>query len=182
MATSAAELRRQLAGLTNLAGQDLAAVWRELDAAAFRGGALFDLLPALVEKYGSAAATVTADWYDDLRQTVAVRSVFTAIPADIRDSGTEALIGWAQSQTTDPAVLQQLVLGGATRRILNFSRQTVMGSAIADPAASGWQRVGSGDSCDFCSMLLGRGAVYREATADFASHDHCNCGAEPAWD
>jgi hypothetical protein len=30
-------------------------------------------------------------------------------------------------------------------------------------------------------MLIGRGAVYSEATADFQSHDHCNCQAEPAW-
>jgi hypothetical protein len=30
-------------------------------------------------------------------------------------------------------------------------------------------------------MLLGRGAVYTEASADFEAHDHCNCGAAPAW-
>jgi hypothetical protein len=30
-------------------------------------------------------------------------------------------------------------------------------------------------------MLIGRGAVYSEAGADFASHDHCNCSAVPAF-
>jgi hypothetical protein len=56
-----------------------------------------------------------------------------------------------------------------------------MSSAVADPGASGWQRTGSGTSCTFCRMLIGRGGVYSEATADFASHDHCNCSATPAW-
>jgi hypothetical protein len=31
-------------------------------------------------------------------------------------------------------------------------------------------------------MLIGRGAVYSEATADFAAHDHCKCSAVPAFD
>jgi hypothetical protein len=30
-------------------------------------------------------------------------------------------------------------------------------------------------------MLIGRGAVYTEASVDFEAHDHCHCGAEPAW-
>ena len=53
-------------------------------------------------------------------------------------------------------------------------------SSTTDPKARGWQRVGVGE-CDFCSMLIGRGAVYSEATADFLSHDHCHCYAEPAF-
>jgi hypothetical protein len=55
-----------------------------------------------------------------------------------------------------------------------------MGSSIADPKARGWMRVGSG-RCDFCRMLIGRGAVYTESTVDFHAHDHCGCGATPAW-
>ena len=30
-------------------------------------------------------------------------------------------------------------------------------------------------------MLISRGAVYSEEGVDFASHDHCNCGAAPAF-
>lgn len=178
---SAADLRRQLAGLTHLAGVDLTKIWRQLDSAAFTGEALHDLLPALIAEYGSAAAAITADWYDDLRMAVTLRSRFAAIPAEIKDDGAEALVGWATSQTKDPVVLQQLIRGGMTRRILNYSRQTVMGSSVADPGAGGWRRVGDGSSCAFCSMLIDRGDVYSESSVDFASHDHCGCGAAPAW-
>lgn len=72
-----------------------------------------------------------------------------------------------------------LIGGGLQRTIANQHRGTVTASSIADPKARGWRRVGSGVSCDFCQMLLGRGAVYIEETADFATHDHCNCSAEP---
>jgi hypothetical protein len=54
-------------------------------------------------------------------------------------------------------------------------------SVAADDYAQGWRRVTSGAACGFCRMLAGRGEVYTEATADFASHDHCGCGAEPVY-
>ena len=180
---ASAPLRRGVAGLATLASHDLAALWRQVETAAQAEAALRDILPGLIETYGLAAGTLAADWYDDLREHREIRGRFTAIPADIPDVGAQALVGWALAEVKDPADLsafRALIEGGTQRRIANFSRQTVTQSSVADPQASGWQRVGSGE-CAFCAMLIGRGAVYTEASADFASHDHCNCGAEPAW-
>lgn len=70
--------------------------------------------------------------------------------------------------------------GAAVRLILDAGRDTVRNSVLADPQAAGWQRVTSG-GCDFCQMLADRGEVYTEATADFESHDHCACSAEPVY-
>jgi hypothetical protein len=70
--------------------------------------------------------------------------------------------------------------GAATRLVLDAGRDTIRQTTVADPRTAGWQRVTSG-GCDFCAMLAGRGAVYSEATADFASHDHCACSAEPVY-
>lgn len=180
MATSA-RLRRDLANLSGLAAGDIDVIWREVSTAALAAEALNDVLPALVATYGAAAASLAADWYDELRDSRGVSKRFSAIPAEVADSGTGALVGWATSTATDLTTLQTLVAGGLQRRIVNFSRLTVTGSSLADPSAVGWQRVGVGE-CDFCQMLLGRGAVYTEATADFQSHDHCACGAEPVFD
>lgn len=71
--------------------------------------------------------------------------------------------------------------GAATRLVLDAGRTTILQSVVADDRARGWRRVTSGRACEFCSMLAGRDAVYTEATADFASHDHCSCSAEPAF-
>jgi hypothetical protein len=159
---------------------DLGSAWRGVDAPELAEAALRDVLPGLVDAYGAAAATVAANWYDDLRDEREVRGRFRAIPAAIAETGTQALIGWAAAEATDLAAFKTLVEGGTQRRIANFARQTVTGSSVADPQARGWQRTGAGD-CDFCAMLIGRGAVYTEASVDFPAHDHCNCGAEPAW-
>jgi hypothetical protein len=167
----------------DFAAHDLDDLWRQVRNAAEAETALRDILPALIDTYGIAASALAAEWYDDLRDKVGPRGRFRAIPADIKDSGAQELVGWATAKATDLGTLQTLVLGGMQRRIANFSRQTVMGSSIADPGARGWQRVGVGECTNgFCDMLIGRGAVYSEATADFAAHDHCKCSAVPAFD
>lgn len=173
-------LRHDVATLTSEATHDLNGLWRDVRTADAIEEALRDLLPGLVDAYGAAAATTAADWYDDLRDESAIRGRFTAIPADIADAGTQPLVGWALDKAADVESFRTLIEGGTQRRIANFARLTVTGSSISDPSARGWQRTGVGE-CDFCQMLLGRGAVYSEASADFEAHDHCNCGAEPAW-
>lgn len=180
--TTPLRLRSDIALLVQQANGDLAALWRQVEQAAQAETALRDILPALIDTYGLAAATVAADWYDDLRDKVGVRGRFTAIPAEIPDSGGHALIGWALTEATDLATFQTLIEGGTQRRIANFGRLTVTESAVADPRADGWQRVSRGGcTTGFCDMLAGRGAVYSEATADFAAHDHCQCVATPAF-
>lgn len=177
MPTATDRLRSRVAGLSRLAANDLAIVWR-------RSGdlkqQLHDVLPTLTAVYGRAAAAVAADWYDEQRLRAGVAGTFAAVVPEVSDEGAHALAGWATDTASDSYTLRVLVEGGLQRRIANAARSTVMGSAVADPGARGWQRTGSGE-CAFCAMLIGRGAVYSEASADFASHDHCNCSAMPAW-
>lgn len=74
------------------------------------------------------------------------------------------------------------VAGSVSRHVLNGGRGGIMESARRDPAVRGWQRVGSGKPCAFCSMLISRGPVYRnEGTSSFEAHDHCGCTAEPIY-
>lgn len=178
--------RRELQTLTGLAAKDLALIWREFNTAEAARDGLMDVLPRLMSIYGSAAATLGADYYDSLREVAAVKGRFLAIPAELPDAGrVEALARWGVSPLfkaePDFASSLTLVNGGLQRIIANADRQTVMGSATQDRSARGWRRVGAGNTCSFCDMLLGRGAVYTEATADFISHDHCGCSAAPAW-
>lgn len=188
MATTpqAERLRRDVRALTALAANDLRVAWARFDTADAARDGLLDLLPRLIELYGAAAATLAADWYDDVRDELGAprrfRAIPAALPADAAGAAELARWGIAPLFQAEPDVTaaQSLVDGGLQRRIVNASRETITASAIEDPAADGWQRVGSGD-CAFCSMLLGRGAVYSEKTADFAAHDHCHCSAVPAF-
>jgi hypothetical protein len=177
--------RRDLAELTGLAQKDLSLIWAKFNTATAARDGLMEVLPRLVQVYGSAAATLGADWYDEVRAEAAVKGRFRAIPAELPDQGrTDALARWGvtplfQAEPSFDTALT-LVDGGLQRIISNADRETVMGSAYADPSADGWQRTGSGE-CAFCDMLIGRGAVYSAATADFASHDHCKCSCEIAF-
>lgn len=182
-----AQHRSDLAALTGLASRDLSAQMNAVpagDAAEFRD-ALAAVLAGLMDSYGSAAASLGADWYDDLRAEADIRGRFQAIVADLPDVGrTDALAGWAVEPLygAEPDAQQALARadGGLQRIILDADRNTVARSAVADPQALGWQRTGVG-ACAFCRMLISRGAVYSESTAAFASHDHCRCSAVPAF-
>lgn len=174
-------LRPETAKLVRLAGRDLSRLWRLVANGAAADEALHDLLPAIIREYGAAGGAMAAEWYDQQREKVGARGRFTAVPLQPDDRGAHSLVGWAIDTATDDAALHSLILGGVQRRIVDHVRYTVTTSAVADPAARGWMRVGDGNTCEFCSMLLGRGAVYTEATADFESHDHCGCSAAPAF-
>lgn len=181
---SANELRRDIAELARLADNDLAALWRQVSTAAQAQVALAEILPQLIETYGAAAATVAADWYDEAREKAGVGRRFVAEPAEVGDTGAAQLAGWGvgplYAENPDWNAARVLIGGGLQRRIANAARDTIRGNSVRDGSADGWQRSASG-GCDFCQMLAGRGAVYTEASADFASHDWCGCVAVPAF-
>lgn len=173
-------LRAETAKVVALADRDLSRLWRLIERGVNAGEALRDLLPAIITQYGQLGAALAAEWYDQQREKVGPRGRYVAFPIEAGDRGAHALVGWALDEAQSDAALKALVLGGVQRRIADHVRLTVVNNSVTDPASNGWQRTGSGD-CTWCNMLIGRGAVYSEATADFAAHDSCKCQAVPAW-
>ena len=187
--TSAAEARQGLVDLTTLARRDLAAFWalvQDWPADQIRD-ALMDVLPALGDEYGDAAAELAASYFETARERADARGSFAPVLAERPDRARwEALSRWGVdplfAAAPDAATALSRVSGGLQRTIADQHRLTVVESSLADPAASGWRRVGVGDNCGFCRMLIDRGHIYTEAGATFRSHDHCNCAAAPSWD
>lgn len=177
--------RRNLADLTVLAQRDLSLILQPLDDREVIRFALLTSLPDLVSIYGSAAATLAADAYDEMRDDAEITGRYLASPTTLPDTGrTDSLARWAIQPLyqPDPDKLKMIerASGGLQRTLGNASRYTIAHSAVDDPKADGWQRIGRG-GCGFCAMLIARGAVYSKRSADFASHDHCNCSAAPAF-
>ena len=188
MADSAFEQRQAVADLTSLARRDLDAFWRLLEGLSAEQvrDALMDVLPELGGVYGDAAAALAADWYEDVREASQARGSFSPVLASPPEPARwEALARWGVTplfaEQPDAATALAQVAGGLQRSIADQHRLTVVESSIADPAASGWRRVGVGDSCRFCRMLIDRGHVFTEATSTFRSHDNCNCAASPSF-
>lgn len=174
------QLRSDLDLVATLAASDLNAIWGRAESRRQIEEPLRDVIPGLITAYGSAAATIGADWYDETRDEAGARGRFSAVVGTPRDSDPQRLVSWALGRASDLTGFQALILGGVQRRITNFSRQTIAESSVADPAARGWKRVGVGQ-CTFCARIISRGAVYTEATVNFHAHDHCKCSPAPAW-
>lgn len=180
-----AQYRREVNELVRLASIDLDVLWRQAATATIARDLLMDVLPELTGMYGSAAGTLAADWYDDLRAEEDINGRFQALVADLPSAEqTDALARWSVTPlfdaTPDFAGSLLAAQGGLQRLISNVGRDTITISSIADPGATGWQRSASG-GCNFCQMLAGRGAVYSKTTVDFGAHDNCNCTAVPAF-
>lgn len=182
--------RADLQTLTRLAKRDLAIIWKRIifnpDPVAVRNN-LIEILHPLIQVYGQAAATLGADYYDEVRTAAAIDGKFTSVAAELPDHSDriDRLSRWAVgplfSDEPDDAAALLNASGGMQDLIWSADRQSIMDSSYDDPRAHGWQRVADG-GCAFCEMLAGRGAVYSESSADFASHSNCECTAEPAFE
>lgn len=185
-----ARFRAAQGDLVTLAHRDLLRFWNGLDhsdAYAVRR-AIEAFLPDLVQSYGEIGASLAADFYEELRDgSGEVSRLYSALMPDnvVRLDQVRASGRWAIGPLfgEDPVAASALSnLAGVTRRlVLAPARDTVRQNVALDPDSIGWRRVGDGDSCRFCRMLIGRGEVYTAATARFGAHDDCGCLAEPAW-
>jgi hypothetical protein len=174
----------------NLALADLANIWATLNLTnpSEARDVLLRTMPALSDTYGSLAAAVAADWYDDLRVERAVPGSFTADLADTVDAArvegsVQRIAGHLWTDTPEAAL--SALSGRLGKYVMQPGRDTILAATQRDPARPRWARhLMSPRRCEFCRMLAGRGAVYLSAeTADGADyHDHCGCIAAPEWD
>lgn len=201
MPTKPDRVRRGLQLVTTAAQADIRAV-----AAAAKGespatirAALFAAAPLLVNEYGDGAAALSLDWYEELREAARVSDRFTPRPLrSVTDSDVAAMVAEATAalhdiedriaseaeRLVDEATRTSLTLieGGLQKQVADGFWSTTTGNVARDPGAVGWQRFARGAACKFCLMLAGRGAVYRESTANFAAHDGCHCVSGPSFD
>jgi hypothetical protein len=177
-------------GISALIERDLLAFFASLDPARPEAVKLelFDVVPALVAQYGDIAATVAADWYDELRASEGVSGRFRAplaelVPTEVVNSR----LGYA-TRTDGPLFAGTLdTLAAFTSLITNEyalqpGRDTVMQAAHKDNAA--YARIPERGACEFCLMLASRGFVYSKDTVGDSKkfHGKCRCNAMPVWD
>lgn len=182
-------LRSSQSGLVVLARRELEAFWASLDLTRPETArdALLEFLPVLTETYGEAAATVAADWYDEVRAADGVRGGFVAeMAATVPPEQVQARTRYAAGHlfTEQPeSMLGFLATEVVSKYVLQPGRDTIVRSAARDGAV--WARVPTGaETCAFCLMLASRGFVYEsEGSAGSRSrfHGDCDCAVVPDW-
>jgi hypothetical protein len=150
--------------------------------------ALFASLSLVVPSYYDAAGLLAADWYDELRDESNPTTAY--VPEVIGDPATD----WIEREMASIQVDVQADFEAEVKRLLDEAaalaekevargfRDSILGNTRQDSDAVGWSRIARPGACKFCTMLAGKGAVYRsESTANFAAHTHCHCAAQPKF-
>jgi hypothetical protein len=173
--------------------------------------ALFVAAPLIVSDYGNAAATLAADWYEELRDAASPRRAYVprlVVPLDENSLSTSVAVatqplydferelqGMTQAMEADfqKALEDSLAAMEAEiqKEIAAGFRETITENAVDDPESHGWKRFAQPDACKFCKMLADKGAVFTEKTARFAAHGaytggkktggNCMCIAGPEF-
>lgn len=143
---------------------------------------LLDTVPDVAAFYSEGSAALATDLYDDAR--VGVPGSYAAVPVVLdRSVKIRRGVAWA----SEPLSINDADAAAARMAKLIRSemarpyRDTIITNRQQDKACVGWKRIARGESCKFCKALADRGAVYRESTAYFASHDACMCTCAPVF-
>ncbi|WP_433364032.1 hypothetical protein [Streptosporangium sp. CA-115845] len=159
-------------------------------------------LAAMVVASRQQSANLAGPYYQRLRTAVGLPGGI--VPAEPRELTPDRLsaaldsagmavmrrslrLGATSAQARDRMAVT--LSGTATRLALEGGRDVMEATSYDDEDALGWARIGDGDSCSWCLMLIGRGAVYTSAkTAGDVRyggakyHDHDGCQAVPIFD
>lgn len=197
----AAQQRAAQRGLTRLLARDMRRLRRIIVPSRLHATVpgWIEAVRELVGQYGQASQSLAADYYEAQRVAARVAGRFTVPLLDPPpDEQVDASLRWATKdlwprepeQTTEA---QREPLGTrleqaekkaeavAQKLVVDQGRGTVREAVRRDPQATAWARAAALGACAFCKLLATRGAVYKQDTADFRSHDNCHCGVIPVF-
>jgi hypothetical protein len=195
--------RQAQQGLTRLLTRDMRSLRRLIIPSRLQASVPDWILAvrALVDQYGSASASLAADYYEAERVAAAVTGRFTVPLLDPPpDEQVDNSLRWAtkdiwERDPEDPATTDvqreplETRLDQAEKKaeavtqklVTDQGRGTVREAVRQDRQATAWARAASLAACHFCKALAIRGAVYKQDTANFQSHDSCHCGVVPVF-
>ncbi|MCX5407505.1 hypothetical protein OHA37_27030 [Streptomyces sp. NBC_00335] len=192
MATSASDggraanaHRRAQRGLTRLLTRDMRGLRRLIIPSRLEASVpeWIVAVRALVEQYGSASSSLSADYYEAERAAAAVTGRFTVPLVDPPpDEQVESGLRWATKDLwprdpDDPATtdaqrepmdirLQQAEAkaeGVAQKLVADQGRGTVKEAVRQDRTAVGYARAAALGACVFCKLMATRGLTYKSA-------------------
>lgn len=168
-ASEVAGYRRAVDDLSTLAIGRLAAALRALDgqSGVATRNALIEMFPDLIGPYVTASGELAATWYEDLRRQAVDTPYYATSSGTLNRERVEGLVRFGVKPLfgQSDATALSLLGGGVQRLIADAGRDTIDANAKRDVVSTSWSRVARPGCCDFCSMLAGRGAVYRSKEA-----------------
>lgn len=165
-------------------------------------GALKLALKAMVRDRRSQSARIARPYYQRLRAEAGISGEAVLVPPrELVEQRLDAALdgaglyvyrrslrlGVSPREALDRSAVT--LSGTASRLALEGGRDVIEGTVLSDDEALGWARIGDGDSCAWCLMLISRGGVYKSAATAGDTryggekyHDHDGCQAVPIFD
>lgn len=145
--------------------------------------ALLEFMPSLTDQYGSVAATLAAEWYEELRAASGAVGRFRTVTASSVPTGAvEAKVKYLAGHlwTPEPDAMLGGLLTAADKYVKQPGRDTVAHNAKREGVR--WARVPTGSkTCSWCLVLASRDAVYSSRSAAGGDghkyHGACDCVA-----
>lgn len=195
--------RRAQRGLSRLLTRDMRGLRRLIIPSRLEASVpeWVEAVRSLVEQYGSASASLAADYYEAERVAARVTERFTVpLVGPPSDEQVENSLRWAtkdvwERDPDDPVTTEaqrrpldvrleqaeKKAEAVAQKLVADQGRGTVQEAVRQDRQATAWARSAALGACAFCKLLASRGAVYKQDTAKFRSHDGCHCGVVPVF-
>lgn len=150
----------------------------------FLRNSVIDFMGALVYRYGTVAAVLAADFYNETAASAGVR-VDDALIAEVDyDAAVSGSVKYAArrlfDQNPDTEAFKQACMAAVSRFVKKAANDTVSKNCVRDRRKGArFARVPSGtETCAFCLMLASRGFVYasKDTAGEFDHfHDGCDC-------
>lgn len=148
-----------------------------------------EVMAAVVQSYDSVAASFAAKWYD-YRAELGGARLSQAITAAVYSPKTSDEVARYQAKKLIKGDFEGFAKACgeyARNDSLRSLNETIMANAKRDrKKGARFARVPSGaETCTFCLMLAGRGAVYhtRQTAGEFKHfHRHCDCKVVPGFE
>lgn len=189
--SSLEQFRRDSSQLSELVRAELESFFLSLDLSRpeLVRDALLEFVPVLTDQYGAVAATLAADWYEELRGASGAAGRFTAVTAASVPAGAvEAKVRYLAGHlwTPEPAAMLGGLLTAADKYVKQPGRETMASNAKREGVR--FARVPSGaKTCSWCLVLASRDAVYvsRRSAGDRGNghgdgyHGDCDCQVVP---
>ncbi|MFP3579973.1 hypothetical protein SB659_10370 [Arthrobacter sp. SIMBA_036] len=146
--------------------------------------ALLEFMPALTAQYGSVAASIAAEWYQEQRTADGASGRFRpALAANVPADAVQSKVRYLASHlwTPTPEAIIGPLLTAADKYVKQPGRATTALNAKREGVA--WARVPTGaKTCTWCLILASRDAVYvseRSAkTGKDGEHYHGDCDCQ----
>ena len=137
--------------------------------------ALIDYCYAIVNKYGEASASLSAEMYD----AIALLEGVNVPAAELAEIASYGDVAKSVNGTLLVSNNPELISNAVGRWVKMAGADTTLKNALRDGAQFAW--VPSGDTCAFCLTLASRGWQYASKKAikgGHAEHIHSNCDCQ----